>query len=125
MPRRPSVSPSIRRCRTSSTISNSNISATSGPIVTKFYLNHHWDGGKAALGFGSDPIGTLVSMATDISHRVIMGENVVTTLAPSFLIGSSSYLQVTRTSITSRTKFGKSGPRTAELAALERLEKSP
>ena len=53
--------------------------------------------------------------------------NVVSTLAPSFLIGSSSYLQVTRTSITSRTssKFGQIGPRTAELAALERLEKSP
>ena len=53
--------------------------------------------------------------------------SVVTTLAPSFLIGSSSYLQVTRTSITSRTssKFGQIGPRTAELAALERLEKSP
>ena len=49
------------------------------------------------------------------------------TLAPSFLIGSSSYLQVTRTSITSRTssKFVQIGPRTAELAALERLEKSP
>ena len=53
--------------------------------------------------------------------------NVVSTLAPSFLIGSSSYLQVTRTSITSRTssKFGQIGPRTAELAALEHLEKSP
>ena len=51
----------------------------------------------------------------------------MSTLAPSFLIGSSSYLQVTRTSITSRTssKFGQIGPRTAELAALERLEKSP
>ena len=63
-------------------------------------------------------------MATDSSHRVIMGENVVSTLAPSFLIGSSSYLQVTRTFITSRTssKFGQIGPRTAELAALEGLE---
>ena len=51
----------------------------------------------------------------------------MTTLAPSFLIGSPSYLQVKRTSITSRTssKFGQIGPRTAELAALERLEKSP
>ena len=41
------------------------------------------------------------------------------------VMGSSSYLQVTRTSITSRTssKFGQIGPRTAELAALERLEK--
>ena len=53
--------------------------------------------------------------------------NVVNTLAPLFLIGSCSYLQVTRTFITSRTssKFGEIGPRTAELAALERLEKSP
>ena len=53
--------------------------------------------------------------------------NVVSTLAPSFLIRSSSYLQVMRTSITSRTssKFGQIRPRTAELAALERMEKSP
>ena len=53
--------------------------------------------------------------------------NVVNTLAPLFLIGSSSYLQVMRTSITSRTssKFGQIGPRTAEVAALGRLEKSP
>ena len=55
-------------------ISNSNISATSWLIVTKFYLNHHWGGGKAALGFGPDRIGTLVSVATDSSHRVIMGK---------------------------------------------------
>ena len=33
-----------------------------------------FDGGKAALGFGADQIGTLVSMATDSSHRVIMGK---------------------------------------------------
>ena len=32
------------------------------------------DGGKAALCFGPDRIGTLVSMATDSSHRVIMGK---------------------------------------------------
>ena len=51
--------------------------------------------------------------------------NVVSTLAPSFLIGSSSYLQVTRTSITywASSKFGQIGPRTAELAALGHLEK--
>ena len=49
------------------------------------------------------------------------------TLAASFLIGSSSYLQVTRTIIISRTSsnLGQIRPRTAELAALERLEKSP
>ena len=33
-----------------------------------------------------------MSMATDSSHWVIMGGNLVSTLAPSFLIGSSSYL---------------------------------
>ena len=56
------------------TFSYSNISATSGPIVTKFYLNHHLGGGNAALGFGPDRIGTLVSLATNSSHRVIMGK---------------------------------------------------
>ena len=51
-----------------------NTSETSGSIVTKFYLKHRWVGGKDALGFGPDRIGTLVSMATDSSHRVIMGK---------------------------------------------------
>ena len=53
--------------------------------------------------------------------------NVVNTLVPSFLIGYSSFLQVTRTTIKSRTslKFDQIRPWTAELAALERLEKSP
>ena len=55
-------------------LTNLNISATSWPIVTNFYLNLHWGGGKAALGFGPDRIGTLVSIATDSSHRVIMGK---------------------------------------------------
>ena len=64
--RRPSV------C--ASTLSNINISETSGPIATKFYLKHHWGGGKASLGFGPDWFGTLVSMATESPHRVIMGK---------------------------------------------------
>ena len=53
--------------------------------------------------------------------------NVVNTLAPSFLTGSSSFLQVTRTTIKSWTslKFDQILPWTAELAALELLEKSP
>ena len=63
--------------RPSSTISNMNISATSGPITMKFYQKHHWDGGKAALGFGPDQIQTLVSMATNSSHKVIMEETVL------------------------------------------------
>ena len=49
------------------------------------------------------------------------------TLAPLFWIGSSSFLQVRRTTIKSWTssKFDQIGPWTAELAALVRLEKSP
>ena len=48
----------------------------------------------------------------------------MTTLAPSFLIGSSVFLQVTRTTITSwmGSKFGKIRLGTYELAALESLE---
>ena len=42
--------------------------------ITKFYLKHHWGGGLIALGFGPGRIGTLVSMATISSHRVIMGK---------------------------------------------------
>ena len=68
--RRPWVRASVR----ASTFSNSKISATSGPIVTKFYLKHHWGRGLIALGFGPGKIGTLVSMAMDSSHRVIMGK---------------------------------------------------
>ena len=43
------------------------------------------------------------------------------------LIGSSSFFHVTRTAMRSRmnSKFGKIRPWTAELAALERLKKSP
>ena len=64
----------VRECVPASTLSNMNISETSRPITIKFYLKHHWGGGKAALGFGADQIITLVSMATDSSHRVIMGK---------------------------------------------------
>ena len=49
-----------------------NISETNGSIATKFYLKYHWVGGLAAIGFGPDRIRTLVSMATESSHRVIM-----------------------------------------------------
>ena len=51
----------------------------------------------------------------------------MTTLAPSFLIGSSLFLQVMRTTITSwmGLKSGKILQGTHELAALEHPEKSP
>ena len=69
-----SVRASVCPCVRASTLSNMNISETSRPITTKFYLKHHWGGGKAALGFDADQIRTLVSMAMDSSHRVIMGK---------------------------------------------------
>ena len=62
-------------------LSNINIPETSGPITIKFYLKHHWGGGKPALGFGADQFRTLVSMATDGSPRIIMGK----TVPPLFL----------------------------------------
>ena len=50
-------------------------------ITTKFYLKYHWRGELAALGFGPDRIRTLVSMATESSHRVIMAKNGVSTFS--------------------------------------------
>ena len=51
----------------------------------------------------------------------------VNNLAPTFSIRSSLFLQVTRTTIKSRTtsQFDQIRSWTAELAALEHLEKSP
>ena len=48
------------------------------------------------------------------------------TLPPSFLIRSSSFLHVTRTTISSRmnSNLNQIRSRTVELAALERLEKT-
>ena len=61
-----------------------NISATSGLITMKFYQKHHWDGGKAATGFGPDWIKTLVSMATNNCHRVIMEKTLLTLFLSCF-----------------------------------------
>ena len=63
------------------TLSNINISETNGSIAIKFNLKHHWGGGLTAIGFGPDQIRTLVSMATESSHRVIMEK----TVSPHFL----------------------------------------
>ena len=68
------------------TLSNMNISETNGSIATQFYLKHHLGGGLAALGFWPERIKTLVSMATESSHRVIM----VKTVSPLFLSYFSS-----------------------------------
>ena len=64
-----SVRPSVR----ASTLSNINISETSLSIIIKFHQEHHWGRGLTVLGFGLGRIRTLVSMATDSSHRIIMG----------------------------------------------------
>ena len=89
-------------------------------IANKFFLKHHWGGGLTALGFEPDRIRTLVSMASESSHRVIM-EKMASPLYRSF-----SYLKVMMTCIRARTtlNLGLLGPLTAELAALERLKKS-
>ena len=57
-----------------STLSNKNITETSWPIVIKFHLEQHWGGGLSVLCFGPDRTRTLVSMAADSSHRVIIGK---------------------------------------------------
>ena len=49
---------------------NLNISKKSEPNAIIFYLKHHCGKGKVAIGFGSDRIRTLVSMATESSHLV-------------------------------------------------------
>ena len=51
----------------------------------------------------------------------------MSTLAPQFWIGSSLFLQVARTAIKvwMDLEFGKIGPGSAELAALENLINSP
>ena len=67
-----------------------NISEASWSIAIKFYLKHHWGGGKDAWGFGADQFRTLVSIATDSSHRVLMGKNGVIKFSRMFLIGSFS-----------------------------------
>ena len=44
----------MRVCVRPLTLSNMNISATSWLIGIKFYLKHHWGGGKASVGFDPD-----------------------------------------------------------------------
>ena len=79
-----------------------------------------------ALGFGADQIRTLVSMATDSSHRD-NGKKGVITFSPLFLIGSFLYLQetITYNRACMSSKFGRIRPRTTELATLERRKKFP
>ena len=87
--------------------------------------------GKGCISFGTDWIKTLVSMATENAHWLIMGKM----MSPPFLccffirffIRFFSNLQLTRTGIKSRTNsnFGQVGPLPTELGALERLKNFP
>ena len=90
----------------------------------KFYQKHNWDGGKAALGFGPDWIKTLVSMATDSSHRVIMEKTVLPLFLSCFSSNPFLYLQVMMTCMGAlrSSKFSQIRPPTG---AFERLKKSP
>ena len=70
----PACAPASMRASISAfTRSNMNIAETSWPINFKIHLEYYRDRGLAALCFGPDRIRTLVSMATDSSHRVILG----------------------------------------------------
>ena len=64
------------------TLSSINISATSG-LITKCYEKHHLGMGSV-LGFGPDWIRIPVSLATDSSHRVLMGKTVLPLFLGSF-----------------------------------------
>ena len=80
----------VRPSDRASTFSNIDVCETSGPIAINFYLKHHLSAGKAALGLRQNRTRIQFSMATDSSHRVIMGGGAV---YPSF-IQSFSFLQV-------------------------------
>ena len=75
------------------TLSNIEISKTSGPIAIKIHMKHRRGVENGALGFGPHRIGTLVSMATDSSHIYVVkiGEHLVSTLASSVFISLLHY----------------------------------
>ena len=105
-------------------LSSTIFKATSGQITTKFYLKHHWVRGKAAFGFGPDRIRTLVSMATESSHRFIMEK----TVSPLFLAVFHSILFILAGNDDmhkSSEEFEFRPAQTTESATLERLKKSP
>ena len=79
---------------------------------------------KSRMGskFGRIRPGTYELAALERLKKTYNGENVVTTLVPSFLDGSSSFLQITRPTIKAwmGLNFGKIPSLTSELAAFER-----
>ena len=80
--------------------------------------------GLAELGFGPDRIRTLVSMASDSPHRVLMGKPC--DHSSSFIFDWFLFILAGNEdnhNILDGSKFGKIGPGTYELAAIGCLEK--
>ena len=105
-----------------------NNSETSFLIKITFHFEHHWGGGLTALGFGPDRISILVSMATDSSHRVIMGKILCCDHSSSFIFSWIFFILAGKKDthkISHWFGIGQIGPLTIDLAAIERLEKSP
>ena len=82
---------------------------------------------KAWMSLNFRGIPPLTSELAAIERLKRTTYNLVSTLPPSILIRSSSFLQVRRTIIMFQTSsnFNLIGPRTAELTALERLKRLP
>ena len=91
----------------------------------KFYLKHHWGGGKSSVGFDLDLIRTLVSMTTVSSHSVTVGKT-ASSNSRMFLIGTFLILAGIDDMHESLDKFeiGRIRPWTTELAALQRMKKT-
>ena len=106
------------------TLSDMDISETSWSNIIKFHLKHYWGRGSAALGFGPDRIRTLVSMATDSSHRVIIGYSCEHSSSSIFhwiffiLAGNND-------SNKSLDRVSKIGPGSAKLATFDCMKTSP
>ena len=63
------------------------------------FLQIRWTTIKAGMSFNSIEIPSPIMDLAALEHLKKLIDNVVTTLGPSFLIGLSSFLQVTRTTI--------------------------
>ena len=106
---------SRRPCVRPSTLSNINISKTKQTDWNQILSVESWGCGKGCNRFWARS-----DQNSGCHGKRYNGENIVRSQAPPFLIGSSSFLQVTSTTIKSRTvsKFSMIRPRAAELPAL-------
>ena len=106
------------------TLAHSFLIESSSFLQMIFILADDEDMHKSLDEFKFRPDTTTISRVICPCASDKLMSNVVNTLGPSFLIGSSSFLQVMGTIIKSwkRTKFDQILLWTAELAALERLE---